>query len=234
LHGVKASASGDRYEPLPGLLGIPAFLVRKLSPRGRRIAAAAGAVLAAGAVAAMIVAVPAITDTKEERAASEQRTLEEQRAQRAAELEAELRLLHGRGSAARGLEGEAALSARRALVTDLAAAVERDAAARVRSGELDRPILGGECERYPRGARGEDPAANLSRPTGRYSCLAVTAEVERSDYTTGSDIGYPYRALVDFRTGEFTYCKVSGKPGEGSLTREFPVTVPAACGGERR
>jgi hypothetical protein len=38
------------------------------------------------------------------------------------------------------------------------------------------------------------------------------------------------RALVDYPAGRFTYCKVSGRPGEGSL-RESPVRVPAACGG---
>ena len=32
----------DRYEPLPGLLGLPGHLLRKLSPRGRRVAAGLG------------------------------------------------------------------------------------------------------------------------------------------------------------------------------------------------
>ena len=40
------AARGDRYEPLPGLLGIPRYLVRKLSPRGRRILAIVAGVLA--------------------------------------------------------------------------------------------------------------------------------------------------------------------------------------------
>jgi hypothetical protein len=228
---VPSSARRDRYEPLPGLLELPGFLVRKLSPRGRRIAAVVGGLLLVGAVAALIVAVPAITDTKEERAAAEQQSEQERQAQRAAELQAELRLLRGSGTPARGLDGAAAIAARRALAVDLAAAVERDAAARVQSGEFDRPIQSTECERYPRGARGEDPATDLSSRTGRYACLAITAEVARSEFTKGSNIGYPYRALVDFPSGEFTYCKVSGKPGEGSFTREFPVRVPRACGG---
>jgi hypothetical protein len=232
LRLVASNARSDRYEPLPGILQLPAFLVRKLSPRGRRIAAVIGALLLVGAVAALIVAVPAITDSKEDRAAADRRASEEHQRQRAAELQAELRLLHGNGTPAAGLEGAAAVSARRALAADLAAAVERDAAARVRSGELERPVRRAECERFPRGKGGEDPAANLGSSTGRYACLAVTAEVARSETTTGSDIGYPYRALVDFPAGEFTYCKVSGKPGEGSLTRQFPVRVPKACGGE--
>jgi hypothetical protein len=101
----------------------------------------------------------------------------------------------------------------------------------VRSGELTHPILRVECERYPRGAHGEDPATDLASPAGRYSCLAVTADAPRTRTQDASSIGYPYRALVDFPKGRFTYCKVSGRPGEGSLTRESSVRVPAACGG---
>jgi hypothetical protein len=88
-----------------------------------------------------------------------------------------------------------------------------------------------ECERYPRGARGEDPATDLSSPTGRYSCLAVTADAPRTAENNPSSIGYPYRAAADFPGGHFTYCKVSGRPGEGSLSRKVLVRVPKACGG---
>jgi hypothetical protein len=229
---VASSAQGDRYEPLPGLLEIPSWLIRKLSPRGRRIAAVVGALLLVGAIAALIVAIPAITDSKGDRAAAERRATEQRHAQRLAQLRAELRLVNGRGTPARGLEGAAALAARRALAADLTAAVKRDANARARSGELARPVMRAECERYPRGAHGEDPATDLGSSTGRYSCLAVTADVPGTEYNEASAVGYPYRALVDFPSGEFTYCKVSGKPGEGSLVREFPVKVPRACGGD--
>jgi hypothetical protein len=222
---------GDRYEPLPGLLEIPGFLVRKLSPRGRRIAAVAAGVIAVALAAALALAIPAIVDDKRERAATAERASAQLRAERTARLEAEMRLVRGTGTPARGLEGGAAITARRALAADLAAAVEADARARVAAGELDRAVDRAQCERYPRGARGEDPATNLASPTGRYACLAVSADVPETAYNEGSAIGYPYRALVDFETGRFTFCKISGKPGEGSLTRHHPVTVPAACGG---
>ena len=221
----------DRYEPLPGLLQIPAFLVRKLSPRARRVAAVVAGILAVALAAGLAVALPAIDDGKRERAASDERASAQLRAQRIAELQAEMRLLRGRGTPARGLEGAAALAARRTLAADLAAAVEADARARVAAGELDRSVDRAQCERYPRGPRGEDPATNLGSRTGRYACLAVSADVPRTAFNEGSAIGYPYRALVDFESGRFTYCKVSGKPGEGSLERNHPVSVPRACGG---
>jgi hypothetical protein len=225
-------ARSDRYEPLPGLLELPGYFLRKLGPRGRRRAAIGGAVLVVGVAVGLLLALPAIDDSKRDRATAEQRAAEQRDAQRLAELKDEQRLMRGSGTPSRGLEGSAAVTARQSLAADLAIAVERDAAGRVEAGELDRPVLGGECERYPRGARGEDPATDLSSPTGRYSCLAITTEVPGTRHNEGSGIGYPYRALVDFPSGTFTYCKVSGRPGEGSLTRETPVTVPRACGGD--
>jgi hypothetical protein len=228
---VASSAPSDRYEPLPGLLQLPRHFLRKLGPRGRRRVAIGAALLAVAAAIGLAIAIPAIDDAKRDRAATDRQATADQRAQEVAQLTAEQRILRGRGTPARGLEGSAAVAARQALATDLAIAVERDAVARVNSGELARPVLDAECERYPRGARGEDPATDLSSRSGRYSCLAITTEVSATEFNEGSTIGYPYRALVDFPSGTFTYCKVSGRPGEGSFTRRTPVTVPRACGG---
>lgn len=225
------NARSDRYDPLPGLTEIPAFLIRKLSPRGRRIAAVLAAVLLVVVAVVLVISVPKITQTKEERAAADRRSAQQREAALVAELRAEQRLRQGVGTPSRGLEGDAAIAARLQLAADLTAAVKADAAARVRSGELTHTVRRVECERYPRGARGEDPASDLANPIGRYSCLAITADAPKTERNNPSSIGYPYRARVDFPSGRFTYCKVSGRPGEGSLTREFPVRVPAACGG---
>jgi hypothetical protein len=230
---VTPSSRPDRYEPLPGLLEIPGYLIRKIPPRARRPAAFAAVILLAGAAVALAVSVPAITESKDERAAAEQIAERERRAQRAAELQAELRLRTGRGTPARGLEGAAAISAREALASDLADAVREDALARVKAGEFKQSVGRVECERFPRGARGEDPATNLASPTGRYSCLAITADAPRVETNESSSLGYPYRARVHFPSGRFSFCKISGRPGEGSISREFPVRVPKACGGVR-
>jgi hypothetical protein len=226
------ASSEDRYEPLPGLLEIPGFLVRKIPPRARKPAAFAAAILLAAVAVALVLSIPAITDSKDERAATEARQEREHRAQRAAELQAELRLGEGRGQGARGLEGAEAIAVRQALVGDLNDAVHADALSRVQSGEFTQSVDRVECERFPRGARGEDPALDLGSPTGRYSCLAITADAPRVETNQASSLGYPYRALLHFNTGRFGYCKISGRPGEGSLTREFPVRVPEACGGD--
>jgi hypothetical protein len=228
---VPSNANSDRYDPLPGLTELPAFLIRKLSPRGRRAAAIIGALLLVGLAVGLYFGIPAITDTKQERAAADRRAAAEHEAQLVAQLRAEQRLVDGRGTPAAGLQGHAAINARELLEGDLVNAVTRDADARVQSGEFTHSIRRVECERYPRGAHGENPATDLSSPTGRYSCLAITADSPQTALSSPSVIGYPYRALVDFPTGKFTFCKFSGRPGEGSLTRKIRVPLPRACGG---
>jgi hypothetical protein len=59
----------------------------------------------------------------------------------------------------------------------------------------------------------------------------VTADILPGRSTNGGAIGYPYRARVDFASGRFALCKVSGVPGEGSLLQQVAVPVPVACGG---
>ena len=223
--------TNDRYDPLPGLTEIPAWLIRKLSRRGRWIAAVAGVVALAIIGIALAISIPKINDSKADRAASERATAAEREAALVAELKAEQRLREGSGTASKGLEGAEATEARRQLATQLTASVNGDAQRRVRTGEFTNPVKRVECERYPRGARGEDPATDLASPTGRYSCLAVTADAPATSETSPSSIGYPYRAAVDFAAGRFTYCKVSGRPGEGSLSRKVLGRVPKACGG---
>ncbi len=225
------NARSDRYEPLPGLTELPGYLLRKLSPRGRRTAAIVGALLLVAVAVGLYFIIPAITETKAERAAAERRAVAQREAQLVAQLKAEQRLVEGRGTPSRGLEGEAQITARQALGGELAAAVQTDADARVRSGEFTHSVNRVECERYPRGAHGEDPATDLSSPTGRYSCLAITVDAPRTKLSNPSSIGYPYRALVDFPSGKYTFCKFSGRPGELAFDRTVKAPVPRACGG---
>ena len=214
---VTPNAGPDRYEPLPGLVGIPGFLIRKIPPRARRPAAIGAAIVLAAAIVALVLSIPAITDTKEDRAAAEhagragaaRRAHRDHRGPAPAQSET--------GTAARGLTGAAALEARHALVDDLDGAVHDDAVSRVQAGELTQTVARVECERFPRAANGADPADDLSQRTARYSCLAITADAPRVENNEASSIGYPYRALVDFPSGRFTYCKITGRPGEGSI-----------------
>lgn len=214
-------AQPDRYEPLPSLLEIPGFLIRKMGRRGRRAALAVLVLFVAGLAVTVPVQIAAKHDDAAARAAATARA----RTALIAKQRAEIRPVAGGGAAA-----GAAVPARRALVTDLSAAVEANARARVRTGEFARPVQRADCTRFPPSTTGADPITDGGR-TGRYACLAVTAEFVPGQTTTGGAIGYPYRALVDFETGRFTFCKTSGRPGEGSLLTKVAVPVPHVCGG---
>jgi hypothetical protein len=216
----------DRYEPLPGIAALPGWIWRKL---GRRIRLVAGvALLSVVATAAALI--PAILESKEDRAETERRERAERRAELARTLRAEQRprFRHSRSVAPPGAAPGRRLAARAALMDELSGAILADARLRVRRGALDGPIRRVECEPFPRTVEGGGADRDLSRKTGRYSCIAVTAEFARGEESIGGVIGHQYRTRVDFESGRYAFCKISGQAGP---SREQLATTPRACGG---
>jgi hypothetical protein len=62
-----------------------------------------------------------------------------------------------------------------------------------------------------------------------YDCIAVTSDLPSGESSPGGVLGHPFRAVADYSTGRFTWCKVSGRPAEGSLTSPGLVRLPRAC-----
>jgi hypothetical protein len=217
----------DRYEPLPGLVQLPGWLWRKMG-RASRIAAV---VALLGVVAVAVALAPTIQESKQKRLLSEQRERAERRAKLIRELEAEQRPHFGRSSsvAPPGAEAAEQLAARGRILDELIDAILRDARRRVRLGKLDRPpIRMVECEPFPRTVTVVGADKDLSRRRGRYSCIAVTSKFERTESSVGLVTGHPYRALVDFKTGRYAYCKISGQADPSAKPL---VTTPQACTG---
>jgi hypothetical protein len=207
------ASQNDRYEPLPGLLSLPGFLYRKLGPRGRMAAKIGGAGLVVALAVAAIVLVPQIRETKREREAQERRDAAAALAQRVRSLRAEQSPHRGRA---------AADASRAAVVTGLEDGILADARARAAAGRLHGPAANRvECEPLEGSDRG---AARVS-----YECIAVTSDLPSIEASPGGVVGHPFRAVADFSTGRFTWCKVSGRPGEGSLTSGGLVRIPRAC-----
>jgi len=204
----------DRYEPLPGLLQLPSFLYRKLGPRGRTAFKLGAAVFLVAVTVAAIVLVPRISETKRERA-------ERERSEAAAAMAERRRRLIAEQQPHRGRSGPSA--SRGAVLGDLEGAILADAKARAASGELPRPPAKRvQCKPLA----GSDPAATRVA----YDCLAVTSDLPSIEGSPQGVLGHPFRAVADYSTGRFTWCKVSGRPGEGGLTREsLAVTIPRAC-----
>jgi hypothetical protein len=210
------------YEPLPGIAGLPKWIWGKL-PRAARIALA---LVPFGVVALVLILAPGIDESKDRRAAAEN----ERRAQLTAERTERIRA-EQRPRVRRAAPAGRDVDARTALVAGLPDTIQADARQRVAAGTLDGPIRSVECEPYPRTVSGRGAHLDPSEQTGRYSCLAVTREVQPTETNEGALIGHPYRVMVDFETGRYAFCKVSGRPGEGSLGRDILVPVPEVCGG---
>jgi hypothetical protein len=198
----------DRYEPLPGVLGLPAYLLRKLSPRGRKVAAGLGVLLIAGAVAGAIVLVPRISDARRTNAEAARRESLEAAKRARAQLIVEQRPRHGRvGDGVR-------------LTPALERAITRDARERAASGELDNPARRTTCR--PLGRRDERVLLG---------CTAITSEVRSTADVTGVTVGYSYRAALTPHTGRYAFCKTSGRPAVGFTSHGLPdVKLPRACG----
>ena len=218
--------STDRYEPLPDITRLPGWLWQRMG-RGVRIALL---LLVLALIAAGAALLPGIQESKDEQARSEAGRRAAERAELARRLEREQRPRFERSAAVApaGAGAQQQLAARAELMEELPAAVLADARARVRRGALDGPVLRVACEPFPRSVDATGADEDLSRRTGRYSCLAVTAEFERSEQSIGGVLGHQYRALVDFESGRYAYCKVSGQAGP---SRDQLATTPSACGG---
>jgi hypothetical protein len=208
-----SAPQNDRYDPLPGLLSLPSFLYRKLGPRGRLAVRIGGTLFVAAVTVAAIVLLPRIAESNREREAKEQREAAAALAQRVRRLRAEQRPHGGRA------EPDAARSA---VVEELEAGILADARARTAARQLPGPAANRvECDPH----EGGDPGAARVA----YDCIAVTSDLPSIDSSPGGVVGHPFRAVADFSTGRFTWCKVSGRPGEGSLTSPGLVRIPRAC-----
>jgi hypothetical protein len=216
----------DRYEPMPGIADLPGWLWRRMG-RAARLSALGLLILLVAAAAALV---PVILESKEDQSEADRRDRAERRAALIQRLETEQRPRHRRSTsvAPPGAVPREQLEARSTLIGELNAEILADARARVRRGDLDGPIRRVECEPFPRSVDAIGAHEQLGRRTGRYACVAVTAEFGTGEVGATGVIGHQYRTMADFETGRYAFCKVSGQAGP---SREQLVTTPRVCGG---
>ena len=161
----------ERYDPLPELHLIPAWLWRRASPVAR-VAFVGVLLIAAGSA---IVLVPDIQQSKRETARREAAERRATQAERIRALRAEQRVIRRRATAPPppGTARMVRIAARERLLGEIEARILTDARGRRLSGRVRRV----SCNPFPRTVGGLDPRQDLRRRSGRYQCLAVTAEI---------------------------------------------------------
>ena len=127
---------------------------------------------------------------------------------------------------------------RRALLRSVQSSILRDARARVKAKKMRGPIRRVVCEPTTKSiVDGRAPERDLSRPRGVYSCTAVTNELELKHKRRGHPpatgyTGHPFRAVVNFDSGEYAWCKRNLAPGEGGIIDPRAIVgLPAECKG---
>jgi len=187
-------------------------------------------VLAAAIAAAGIVAIPRIDDAKRKSAAAERRELAQHRAAERRRLAAEQVAVHGKAVKPAGRPTRAEdLRARRALLRTVEGAIAADARRRIRAGAMTGRILRAKCAPSP-GVDRRGGARDLRVPRSGYDCLAVTREIPATGTNTAGRLGYPFRAVIDFRRFTFAFCKANPPAGERAVPDpRMTPRLPRAC-----
>jgi hypothetical protein len=205
-------------------------LVRAPRLRGRRRTVAiwggaAALVVAVAAIALVLNAVVSNRDTRERSAAEKAVAAEKARLRR-------LQAPH-RGSAAAlrppaGATDAQLLAARAALVKAAESSITRDAQARDRAGELQGPIVGTECGPLLKAKDAVPDDRILSKPIGRYDCVAVKRAITGESGQSVGRLGFAFVAALDFKRFTYVWCRNTPAQGERGVALAF-VRLDRAC-----
>lgn len=203
---------GERYDPLPGFLSLPARGWRKLTRRGRRVTGT----LILAVIVAIAVAWPYVQ--RDKRAGERERAAiaAEHRAARLRALVEDQRPRHdvlqpslrARIGAAGGLESALAADL---VATRLESAIARDVRARIESGKLDGPLSEVSC----------DPVTVRSRLGANYNCFALIGRTEAGERVL--EQGYRFSARAQLPGGTLAWCKENPRPLHPT---SFVLSVP--------
>jgi hypothetical protein len=119
------------------------------------------------------------------------------------------------------------LNARHALLVAVEQAITADARNRVRTGELKGTISHTECGPFLRARYAVPDDRVLSKPIGRYDCVAVQSDAIHSGQTVGK-IGYAWVAALHFNTFTYVTCRNSPAQGEAGRPLAF-VRLDRSC-----
>jgi hypothetical protein len=170
-------------------------------------------------------------NSRDDRAARDQ----VDRARRVAQLRARLvRVQAPHFGAARQLKPAAdatdtqVLAARRALVVAVEDRITADARARARTGELDGPIKDTSCGPILKSKQAIPDDRVLSKPIGRYDCVAIKKHIVNAQDTTVAELGHAFVAALNFDAYTYTWCRNTPAQGEAGKALVF-VRLDRRC-----
>ena len=129
---------------------------------------------------------------------------------------------------AAGASDQDVLAARAALVRDVEGSITRDAQARDRAGELKGPISRTECGPLLKAKDAVPDDRILSKPIGRYDCVAVKRGVTGEAGQSVGRLGYAFVAALDFKRFTYVWCRNTPAQGERGESLAF-VRLERAC-----
>jgi len=114
------------------------------------------------------------------------------------------------------------LDAQKQLVAGVESAITADAQARAAKGEMSKVQGPTTCERSP----GTADAGNV----GVFDCYTVVRKVPKVKTNVAGSIGYPFRAVLNYSTFSYAFCRTEQFPGEQLIPDPRTVVqLPAAC-----
>lgn len=198
----------------------------------RGLAIGAVVVLLAAAGAYALIA-PRIDESKARSAAAERAEREARRAVERRRMIAEQRPRTAVAADLRpgaGATPAERVAARTALLDLAETWISDDARRRARAGELHGRPGATECDPHPPREEGERPEQGLSDRLGVYDCLVLLREIPATETNQAGRLGYPFRAVLDFRAFRVTWCKTNPIPSEQVIPDpRDQIAFPRAC-----
>jgi hypothetical protein len=127
-----------------------------------------------------------------------------------------------------GADAAGRLAARAALVRRVETSITADARARAKRGELAGPISASECGPFLRAPDAVPDDRVLTKPVGRYDCVAVKADIRGSGGGSVGRLGYPFVAALDFTRFTYVWCRNTPPQSERGPALAF-VRLDRAC-----
>jgi hypothetical protein len=225
-HGGETARRANAFEVVGAWLHIwvPPRDVEIPEVPWRKLAIGAGIGVVALGIALAIM-IPRIDAGKDSRAAQDEATRARAQVENKARIRREQAPHHGGAPDLKPPAGASAgqrAAARAQLTTRLEDDVMADARDRAAKG-LIRAVRGPTTCEPGRGFSG-------AKAFGVMDCFVVARPIERTSRTAAGAIGYPFRAVVDYRHFTYAWCKVEGIPGEMMIPDPHKlVALPKAC-----